>query len=334
MIIPGIDLLDGKVVQLVRGKRKAIEIAEAPAEFAGRFSRFPEVQVIDLNAAFGKGDNRETVKKLCGVVKARVGGGIRTTADAVGYIGAGAKKVIVGTKANPEFLGALRSEIGREKIIAAVDFSKGRVLEKGWSKKTSKKPAEVMLELEGLCSEFFCTNVEIEGTMKGFDFEVVKEIKKSTRNRLVVAGGIKSIGEADELGAMGIDCVVGMALYTGRIALNEALLDFGKGNGLLPAVAQDAKSGEVLMLAYMNRAALSETLKSGFATYWSRSRKMLWRKGETSGNLQKVAEARFDCDADAILLKVGQLGSGACHTGAYSCFYRKLEAEKWKCKEN
>jgi len=101
------------------------------------------------------------------------------------------------------------------------------------------------------------------------------------------------------------------------------------GEGLIAAVAQDAKSGRVLTVAWMNRDALQETVEQKRAVYWSRSRNKLWRKGEESGNVQKVVEVRLDCDADAVLLKVEQAGGIACHTGRESCFFRKLENGKW-----
>ena len=102
-------------------------------------------------------------------------------------------------------------------------------------------------------------------------------------------------------------------------------LDFDKTGGLIPAIVQDYKTGEILMLAYMNREALKATLSTGKATYYSRSRQTLWVKGETSGNLQLVKEIRIDCDDDTVLLKVEQLGGAACHTGHRSCFYKKVE---------
>jgi phosphoribosyl-AMP cyclohydrolase len=101
------------------------------------------------------------------------------------------------------------------------------------------------------------------------------------------------------------------------------------GDGLIAAVAQDATSGRVLTVAWMNREALKQTSEKGEAVYWSRSRNKLWRKGEQSGHVQKVREVRIDCDADAILLKVDQVGGIACHTGRESCFFRKLEDGKW-----
>lgn len=102
-------------------------------------------------------------------------------------------------------------------------------------------------------------------------------------------------------------------------------LDFAKGDGLIPAIAQDWKTGEVLMLAYINKLSWDETLKSGNATYWSRSRNKLWKKGEESGNVQKIKEILVDCDDDTVIFKVDQIGGAACHTGYRTCFYRKLE---------
>lgn len=115
----------------------------------------------------------------------------------------------------------------------------------------------------------------------------------------------------------------------------NAWLDAVRWNeeGLVPAIAQAADTGAVLMLAWMNRQALALTLEEGIAVYWSRSRKALWRKGETSGHFQRVREIRLDCDGDAVLLKVTQEGGIACHTGRVSCFYRRLEGERWQVVE-
>ncbi|HOJ27978.1 MAG TPA: phosphoribosyl-AMP cyclohydrolase [Spirochaetota bacterium] len=102
-------------------------------------------------------------------------------------------------------------------------------------------------------------------------------------------------------------------------------LDFTKLDGLVPAVAQDYKTGEILMVAFMNKEAFELTLKTGIVHYWSRSRKQLWKKGESSGNVQEVKEIRIDCDNDCVLLKINQIGDAACHTGYRSCFYRVVE---------
>ena len=107
-------------------------------------------------------------------------------------------------------------------------------------------------------------------------------------------------------------------------------LDFKKGDGLIPAIAQDYETGEVLMLAYINEESWNETLKSGCATYWTRSRQKLWKKGESSGNVQEVKEILVDCDEDTVIFKVKQIGDAACHVGFRSCFYRKVEGDELK----
>ncbi|MEI8247739.1 MAG: phosphoribosyl-AMP cyclohydrolase [Lentisphaerota bacterium] len=107
-------------------------------------------------------------------------------------------------------------------------------------------------------------------------------------------------------------------------------LDFAKGDGLVPAIAQDWKTGEILMLAYINEEAWNETLKTGNATYWTRSRKKLWRKGEESGNVQKVKEIYVDCDEDTVIFKVEQIGGAACHEGFRTCFFRKVDGNVLK----
>lgn len=106
--------------------------------------------------------------------------------------------------------------------------------------------------------------------------------------------------------------------------------DFSKSDGLVPAIAQDAETGEVLMLAYMNRESYDETLRTGRAVYFSRSRNKLWRKGEESGNVQQVKEIYLDCDADTILLEVHQIGGAACHEGYASCFFRRIDGDEVK----
>ncbi len=327
MIIPAIDLMKGKAVQLVGGREKKLELEDVDG-IAERFRGFKEVQVIDLDAALREGSNLETVRALCGKVRARVGGGIDSVEKAAALVDAGAKKVIVGSKANKAFLSELSGVLGREKVVAALDSKNGKIVVKGWKEQTEARPEELLPELEDYCGEFMATFVEVEGRMAGFDFARVKRLAGLTRNRLVYAGGVSSLAEVAELERLGVDAVVGMALYEGKISVVDALafnrLDFGKGKGLLPAVVQDASSGEVLMVAYVSRESLAKTFREGKACYWSRSRQELWTKGETSGNFQSVKEVRYDCDADTLLFKVEQKGP-ACHTNARSCFFTKLE---------
>ena len=321
-MIPSIDLMNGKVVQLQQGKKLKLEINDFK-KIARKFSVFDEVQVIDLDAAMGKGNNEKIVKKICGIVNVRVGGGIRTKEKAKKLIKYGAKKVIIGTKADKSFLKELCSEIGKEKIIVALDSFDGRIMTEGWRKESNEKIKEKIKELEKYCSEFFFTFIENEGLMKGINFQKIKKLRKLTKNKISVAGGIKSFNEIKKIQKLNAECVIGMALYTGKIDFNELIvseINFKKLNGLVPAVVQDYKTKEVLMQGFMNEKALKKTLETGKMTYFSRTKKRLWVKGETSGNYQFVKEIRVDCDKDSLLFKIKQKGSGACHLQEKSCF--------------
>lgn len=318
MIIPSIDLMNGKAVQLERGRKKILE--REVEEMLKEFSLARELQVIDLDAAMKNGGNESIVTGICGKANVRFGGGVNTTEKAEKIISYGAGKVIIGSRAERGFLKELSAAIGKGKIVVALDSENGKIVKDAWKTKTQQKVEEKIAELEDFCGEFFFTFVENEGTMKGMDVQRAVNLKKLTKNRVVVAGGIKDVKEIDELDRNGIDCVVGMALYTGNIAMPK--IDFEKGNGLVPVITQDSGTNEVLMLAYMNRQAFLETMRSGFATYWSRSRNELWKKGATSGNVQKIVEVKYDCDNDTLLLKIEQKGV-ACHTGMKSCFFNK-----------
>jgi phosphoribosylformimino-5-aminoimidazole carboxamide ribotide isomerase len=225
MIIPCIDLMDGKAVQLVRGETKALE-REALAmldEFAG----FPEIQVIDLDAALGQGSNDGLVRELCARVACRVGGGVRTVERAEQVAGAGARKVIVGTAAfsaagvRHDFLTQVRDAIGRERLMLALDSREGRIVVKGWRESTSLTAEEVIRQLEPYCSEFLCTFVDREGTMTGTDLDWFRRLRAATSLPITAAGGIHTIEEIQALAALQIHAALGMAVYTGRLRLEE-----------------------------------------------------------------------------------------------------------------
>ncbi len=320
MIIPSIDLMDGKAVQLRQGKEKVLE-RENIFELAEYFGRFGEVAVIDLDAAMNRGNNNELIKELCKVVDCRVGGGIRTSERAKEVLGFGAKKIIIGTAASREFL----SELPKEKVIVAIDSKGGKVVTHGWEQETENTPEQVVRDLDDLCSGYLYTLVEKEGMMGGGDIDAILNIRSITDNEIIAAGGISSVEEILQLEQVGASCQLGMAIYTEKINLEEAfceLLDFEKGDGLIPTVVQDRKSKQVLMLAYTNKESLKTSLKTGKGVYYSRSRQSLWVKGETSGNTQKLIRAKYDCDKDTLLFIIDQYGP-ACHTGRYSCFEEK-----------
>ena len=316
MIIPSIDLMNGKAVQLRQGKEKVLE-RENVLDLALEFRKYGEIAVIDLDATLGKGNNLELIKKICKIADCRVGGGIRTIERANEILRAGARKIIIGTKATPKFL----KRLPRDRVVAAIDTKDGFVVNKGWAKKTNKTPDELIKELEPYCCGFLFTDVNREGMMKSIDFNKIKRLKELTQNKLTVAGGISSISEIKLLESLGADSQLGMALYTGKISLPEAfvsILDFNKNNGFIPTIVQDEQN-QVLMLAFSSKESLFKTFREGNATYYSRSRKRLWTKGETSGNFQEILKVRYDCDRDTLLFSVKQKNA-ACHEGAYSCF--------------
>lgn len=320
MIIPSIDIMNGKAVQLKQGREKVLE-REDVLELAKYYGRFGEVAVIDLDAAMNKGDNEELISKICKLAKCRVGGGIRDKEKAKRILANGAKKIIIGTAANEEFL----SQLPHDKVIVAIDAKNGKITTEGWTKELSQTPEDFVKRFDNLCSGYLYTIVEKEGMMGGTDIEAIKKICEITNKEITAAGGISTVDEIVELQKMNVSTQLGMCIYTGAVDLSDAfcaVLDFKKQNGLIPTIVQDVKTKQVLMLAYSNEDAVRKTLKEGLATYFSRSRNELWTKGLTSGNTQELVSARFDCDFDTLLYTVNQKGN-ACHLDRFSCFETK-----------
>jgi len=226
MILPCIDLLEGKVVQLVQGREKALEGA-SPAEMLRRFAGFREIQVIDLDAALGRGSNDAIIQWLAQRATIRVGGGVRTPERARQLIEQGARKVIVGTAAftaygvNTAFLEALGGAIGRERLIVALDSLGGRIVVKGWREATALRAEQVVAQLEPYCAGFLCTYVDKEGMLAGTDLDWFRRLRRATEHELTAAGGITTFEEVRELLGMGIHVALGMAIYTGRLDLTE-----------------------------------------------------------------------------------------------------------------
>jgi len=226
MIIPCIDLMDGKVVQLVQGREKALE-GDSPDEMLRKFAAFPEIQVIDLDAALGRGSNGDLVSMLAAQAVCRVGGGVRTVERARALIAQGAHRVIVGTSAftrsgvNLPFLAELRDAIGREHLTIALDSKAGRIVVKGWQEATDFTAEEVLQSLAPYCSGFLCTYVDKEGMMQGTDLDWFRRLRAATTLELTAAGGITTIEEVKALLAMDIHAALGMAIYTGRLKLED-----------------------------------------------------------------------------------------------------------------
>jgi phosphoribosyl-ATP pyrophosphohydrolase/phosphoribosyl-AMP cyclohydrolase len=328
MVVASIDIQNGKVVQLRQGEELVLQREDAPA-LAADFNRYGEVAVIDLDAAMGKGSNLEMIKPLLRLAKCRVGGGIKNIAQAVDLISLGAEKIIVGSVAfrppsggfavNTAFLEELSLKIGRERLVIAVDSRENTILVDGWKTSTGLPLVTTAKQLEKYAGELLWTCVEREGTLTGINFDSLNALKAAVSCKITAAGGVSTIDEIKKLKCC--DVQLGMALYTGKIKLDEAFvesLNWEKGGSLLPLIAQSV-DGQVLMTGFADKEAVTESFKRGSLCFHSRTRNKLWMKGETSGNTLKLISLRADCDRDALLATVSPNG-GVCHTGAYSCF--------------
>jgi phosphoribosylformimino-5-aminoimidazole carboxamide ribotide isomerase len=232
MLIPSIDLKGGKVVQLVQGERLAIESDDLDG-WIERFAKFPRIQLIDLDAAMGLGTNDALVRRVAARLRCRVGGGVRSVGRAQDLLEAGAQSVIVGSAyfdirrsaeeggvIKYDFARALADAVGIQRIVAAVDSRNGRVVIHGWKTALPVTPAQAVKALEPYCGEFLYTHVDKEGLMQGTDLDAIKAVAQATGNKVTAAGGITTHEEIDALDKLGIDAVVGMAIYTGSLALD------------------------------------------------------------------------------------------------------------------
>jgi phosphoribosylformimino-5-aminoimidazole carboxamide ribotide isomerase len=222
MLIPAIDLRGGKVVQLVQGERLAYASTDIDG-WAARFARCPLVHVIDLDAALGAGDNLAIVERLAGRLPCRTGGGVRTIARARRLLDAGARQVIVGSAFYREgeidlaFAAALARAVGAARVVAAVDARGGRVAVHGWRRTLPLAPADAVRALDPYCGGFLYTHIDTEGLLQGTDLNAVLEVRRATRKPVAAAGGIATSDEVARLEALGVDAVVGLAIYTGRL---------------------------------------------------------------------------------------------------------------------
>ena len=222
MLIPSIDLMGGKVVQLVQGKKKALEFDDLE-EWVIRFAKYPMVQLIDLDAALGGGNNGALVREITSRLPCQIGGGIRSLEAAQTALDAGARRVIVGSALftngylNQDFAKDLAAEVGSSHLIFALDAIGGRVTTHGWRKLTDVTPLEMIRALDPYCHGFLYTHVETEGLLQGFPLEVIRPLRDATKRQVIAAGGINSQEEIDSLHAIGVDAVVGMAIYRGLV---------------------------------------------------------------------------------------------------------------------
>jgi len=318
MIIPSIDLMNGRAVQLRHGREFVLDGGD-PLERLEQFAVAGEVAVVDLDAALGQGSNAALIRTMVRRAPCRVGGGIRSLDAARAWLDAGARKVVLGTAASPELCG----ELPRDRVIAAVDAERGEVVVDGWRTKTGANVLDRIAQLAPVVGGFLFTQVEHEGAMAGFDLEAVRDaVQAAGTARVTAAGGITSAADIAALDAAGADAQVGMALYTGRLALGEAVaapLTKPLDGDVWPTVVCD-ELGRTLGLVWSTRESLERAVAERRGIYWSRSRAALWVKGETSGNTQELLRVELDCDRDALRFTVRQQGVGFCHLERSSCW--------------
>jgi len=227
MLIPSIDLMGGKIVQLVQGEKKALEFDDFE-EWILRFSKYPLVQLIDLDAAIGSGDNRTLLRQFTERLACQVGGGIRTIESAQEVLATGAERIILGStlvrndRIDVDAAQQFAQNFSAERLTFAVDSKNGKVAVKGWRQMTPITPAQMMQALEPYCRAFLYTHIDTEGLLKGIPLDVVRRLRGITSQQLIVAGGIASQEEVDQLSDLGVDAVVGMAIYSGRMKLDAS----------------------------------------------------------------------------------------------------------------
>lgn len=224
MLIPSIDLQQGKVVQLVQGDRRELASDDLDGWIA-RFSSFPLVQLIDLDSAMGTGHNGDLVRYVCQRLPVQVGGGVRTIDRARLWLEAGARRVILGSSlftndaVRVDQAEAFSAALGADRLIAAVDSRGGLVTIKGWKVMTTIRAVDAVRALTPHVGAFLYTHVETEGTLAGLNLDAVTTIAAATSRKIIAAGGIRSMDEVETLDALGIDAVVGMAIYKGVIVV-------------------------------------------------------------------------------------------------------------------
>ena len=234
MLIPSIDLMGGRIVQLVQGKELKLAFDDFEP-WIQRFSSYPLVQLIDLDAAMRQGSNRALIEQIAQRLPCQVGGGIGSIEQAREMLAAGARRVIIGSalfETSPaigeddvqklvqrDFAQELENAVGAEQLVFSVDTREGRIAVKGWKQQVGLTPEAAMAALEPYCGAFLYTHIDREGTMQGFPLEVARRLREVTKRQLIVAGGIREQEEIDALSAMGVDAVAGMALYLGRLAV-------------------------------------------------------------------------------------------------------------------
>ena len=351
ILLPAIDLHQGQCVRLLRGDYDTAQVVAAdPVETARAFEEQGAgwLHVVDLDGAKeGAPKNAELIAQVVERtgLQVEVGGGIRNMATVDRYLELGAARVILGSAAlrDPQFVAEAVKRYGK-RVAVGIDALGGKVAAEGWLEQSQVDYLELARRMEDLGMQYLiCTDISQDGTLAGPNLTMLDQLNQAVSCHVVASGGVSSLLDIVNLYDLGLyGAIAGKALYTGALDLRAAIaacrrIGGEKGAGLsedeldlyfrksdlIPAIIQDDDTGEVLMLAYMNRESFRKSLETGTTWFYSRSRKALWNKGETSGHTQTIVGVWADCDDDTLLLRVKQKGA-ACHTGSHSCFYKKL----------
>lgn len=353
IILPAIDLKDGMCVRLFQGDyATAQQVAEDPVKTARSFEADGArwVHLVDLDGAKAKRPvNDPTIFSIRDSVSLNleVGGGIRDMNTVEYYLSRGVNRVILGSAAlhDPDFVREAVKKYDK-KIAVGIDALNGKVAAEGWTAQSEVDYLEMAKHMEDIGVRYLIvTDISRDGTLAGPNLMMLDKINRTVSCSIIASGGVSSLKDIIDLNALGLyGAIAGKSIYTKALDLSSALTACQRLSGnklkkreevedhleryfikseLIPAVVQEASTGEVLMLAYMNRESMIKTLETGYTWFYSRSRRTLWNKGATSGHTQRVISISADCDDDTLLVKVVQTGS-ACHTGSHSCFYKEI----------
>ena len=357
ILLPAIDLHEGKCVRLFRGNYDTAEVVAndclaTAKHFQEQGARW--LHMVDLDGAKeGKPLNSQLIFDVVENtdLHVEVGGGIRDMDTVEKYLNRGVSRVILGSAAlrDPEFVREAVRLHGKH-IAVGIDALDGKVAAEGWLEQSQVDYVDFAKEMEALGVQYLiCTDIHQDGTMNGPNLVMLDKLNQAVHCHIIASGGVSSLLDIVSLYDLGLyGAIAGKSLYTGALELRAALIACHKISGkgvsdmpedeldlyfsksdLIPAIIQDDDTDEVLMLAYMNRESFRRSLETGYTWFYSRSRKALWNKGETSGHTQKIVSVFSDCDDDTLLLRVKQKGA-ACHTGSHSCFFKKLRGEDEK----
>ena len=352
IILPAIDLKDKTCVRLYKGDfSTAYKVADNAVATAQKFEQQGALwlHMVDLDGAKnGKPYNDDVIfdVKNNTNMHIEVGGGIRDMSTVDYYLDKGISRIILGSAAlsNPEFVREAVKKHGK-KIAVGIDAHGGKVAADGWTNTSSVDYIDLAKRMEDIGVKYIIfTDISTDGTLNGPNLNMLDKLNHSVDVNIIASGGVSTIKDILDLYELGVyGAIAGKSIYSGTLDLRSAInasqkISRSQGLGsdiddelemyflksdLIPAVVQESSTGEVLMLAYMNKESMKKTLETGYTWFYSRSRQELWNKGATSGNLQKVVSIHADCDNDTLLVKVVQTGN-ACHTGSHSCFFKKL----------